>query len=255
MPIGPARMPFLQHLDELRKRMFVVIFIVAVVTVVLYFFTDFIFKLMLAPVWPVLHNQLPVALSVLDPMMVRFGLAFFAAIVLCSPIITWQVFGFLLPALHEKERKYVVPTFAAMVLLFIAGVALCYTIILPASFAWLANQTGTVMRFMPQAGDMLQLVEVFLLAFGVSFQTPVIVFYLVFFGVIPYRKLRDNWRVIYIVLLTAAALITPDWSPISMGALGIALVILYELSMLACRIMLSRRIKVQAAEAALEEAD
>jgi sec-independent protein translocase protein TatC len=248
-------MPFLQHLDELRKRAFVVVGVVLLVTVIDYFFSDFIMKAILRPVLPVLHGQLPVVLSVLDPMMVRFGVSFFAAIVICSPVITWQVFGFLLPALHEKERKYVVPTFAAMVILFIAGVALCYTIILPASFAWLAGQSGAVMRFMPQASDMLTVVEVFLLAFGVSFQTPIIVFYLVYFGVVPYRKLRDNWRIIYVVLLTAAALITPDWSPISMGALGIALVLLYELSMAACRIMLSRRIKAEAARAALEEAD
>jgi sec-independent protein translocase protein TatC len=254
MPIGPARMPFLKHLDELRKRAFVVFIAISVGTVVAYFFTDKIFRFALAPVWPILKGQAPIAIGVLDPMTVRFGLAFFSAIVLLSPLITWQIMAFLLPALRPKERKFALPTFFAMVVLFLGGVALCYIVILPASFAWLADQSGTIMRFMPQAGDMLTVVEFFLLGFGVAFQTPIIVFYLVYFGVVPYKTLRGNWRIIYVTITILAAMITPDWSPVSMGALAIAMVILYELSMLVCRVMLARRIKAQNA-AELDDAE
>ncbi len=242
-------MPFLKHLDELRKRMFVVVGVVIVVTVIGYFFTDPVYKFVMAPVLPVLKGNSPIAIGVLDPMTLRFGLAFWAAIVVTSPIIMWQLMGFLLPALRPQERKFVLPTFAAMVVLFAAGCALCYTLILPASFGWLAGQSGTIMAFMPQASDMLAVVEFFLLAFGIAFQTPIIVFYLVYFGVVPYKTLRSNWRVIYMVLITVACLVTPDWSPVSMGGLAIALLLLYELSMVACRLMLRGRIKRQAAEA------
>jgi sec-independent protein translocase protein TatC len=243
MPIGPARMPFLQHLDELRKRLFVVFGVITVGTVVAYFFTDPIYRFVLHPVWPILKGGAPIAIGVLDPMTVRFGLAFWSAIVIASPIIVWEIMGFLLPALRPKERKFALPTFLAMVVLFAAGVALCYIVILPASFQWLADQSGTIMRFMPQAGDMLTVVEFFLLGFGVAFQTPIIVFYLVYFGVIPYKTLRSNWRIIYVTITILAAMITPDWSPVSMGALAIAMVVLYEASMFACRVMLARRIK------------
>jgi sec-independent protein translocase protein TatC len=249
MPIGPARMPFLQHLDELRKRVFVIIAVVLVGTVICYFFSDPIYKFVLAPVWPILKGGQPVALGVLDPMMVRFGLSFWAAIVIFSPVIIWQIMAFLLPALKQSERKFVVPTFFAMVLLFAAGAALCYQIILPASFGWLAGQSGTIMKFMPQAGDMLTIVEYFLLGFGVAFQVPVIVFYLVYFGVVPYRVLRGNWRYVYVGIVVAASLITPDWSPVSMGALAIAMVVLYEASLLACRVFLARKIRDQNAKA------
>jgi sec-independent protein translocase protein TatC len=253
MPIGPARMPFLKHLDELRKRMFVVAGVLVVGTVVAYFFTDPIYKFILAPVWSILKGGAPIAIGVLDPMTVRFGLSFWSAVVIASPLIIWEIMAFFLPALQPKERRLIIPTFAAMVVLFLAGCALCYTVVLPASFAWLASQAGSIMSFTPQAGDMLTVVEFFLLGFGVAFQTPVIVFYLVYFGVIPYRTLRDNWRTIYMVLLIAACLITPDWSPVSMGALAIALIFLYEASMLACRAMLARRIRQQAREAAEDE--
>ncbi len=246
-------MPFLSHLDELRKRAFLLFAVISVMTVAAYFFTDPIYRFVLAPVWPILKGGQPVALGVLDPMMVRFGLAFWSAIVLSSPIIAWQLLSFLLPALKANERKWVLPTFFAMVILFAAGVWLCYWIILPASFAWLADQTGTIMKFMPQAGDMLSVVEFFLLGFGVAFQVPVIVFYLVYFGLVPYRVLRDNWRFVYVAITIIAAMITPDWSPVSMGALAIAMIVLYEASLLACRLFLARKIKAQNAPAVDED--
>jgi len=245
MPIGPARMPFLNHLDELRKRIFVLFAVISVATVVAYFFTDPIYRFVLAPVWPILKGEQPIAIGVLDPMMVRFGLAIWSAVVMSSPLIAWQVMGFLMPALKPNERKWIIPTFLSMVVLFAAGVVLCYIVILPASFAWLAEQSGTIMKFTPQAGDMLSVVEFFLLGFGVAFQTPIIVFYLVYFGVIPYRVLRENWRIVYVAITIVAAMITPDWSPVSMGALALSMVALYEISLLACRLLLSRRIKRQ----------
>ncbi|HEY5549541.1 MAG TPA: twin-arginine translocase subunit TatC [Coriobacteriia bacterium] len=245
MPIGPSRMPFLKHLDELRKRLFVLFGVLSVAVIALYFFTDPIYRFILAPVWPILKGGKPIAIGVLDPMTVKFGLSLWSSLVVCSPLIVWELMAFLLPALKPKERKWVIPTFLAMVVLFAAGVALCYTVILPASFEWLAGQAGAIMMFTPTAGDMLAVVEFFLLGFGVAFQVPIIVFYLVFFGVVPYRKLRDNWRFIYVGITIAAAMITPDWSPVSMGALAIAMVILYEGAMLACRVVLARRIKAQ----------
>jgi sec-independent protein translocase protein TatC len=245
MPIGPARMPFLLHLDELRKRMFVVVGVLSVAMIALYFFTEPIYRFMVAPVWPVLQGAKPIAIGVLDPMTVKFGLAFWSAVVLCSPLIAWELMAFLLPALRPNERKWVLPTFLTAVVLFAGGVVFCYLLILPASFEWLAAQSGTIMAFMPTAGDLLTVVEFFLLGFGIAFQTPVVVFYLVYFGVVPYAKLRSNWRIIYVTVVILASMITPDWSPVSMGALSIAMIVLYELSMLLCRIMLARRIKAQ----------
>lgn len=253
MPIGPARMPFLKHLDELRKRMFLVVAVLSVAVIVLYFFSEPIYRFVVAPVWPILKGAKPIAIGVLDPMTVKFGLSFWAALVVCSPLIAWELMAFLMPALRPEERKWVIPTFLSMVVLFVAGVALCYVVILPASFAWLADQSGTIMAFTPTAGDLLVVVEFFLLGFGIAFQTPIIVFYLVYFGVIPYATLRSNWRIIYVVIVVLSAMITPDWSPVSMGALSIAMVALYELSMLACRVLLARKIKAQLA--AENEAD
>jgi sec-independent protein translocase protein TatC len=254
MPIGPGKMPLLGHIGELRKRLTIILIVLSVGTVVMYFFTDPIYRFLLAPVWPILEGAKPIAIGVLDPMTVRFGLSFWAAIVVTSPILIWQVGGFFLPALRQQERKWVVPTFLVAVLLFIAGAAFCYEIILAASFEWLAGQSGDIMAFTPQAGDMLTVVEFFLLGFGVAFQTPIIVFYLVFFGVVPYKTLRTNWRIVYVSTFIIAAGITPDWSPVSMLSLAGAMIVLYEISLALVRIVLSKRIKAKEAAMAAEEA-
>jgi sec-independent protein translocase protein TatC len=247
-------MPFLQHLGELRRRLTIVGAVLALAMIALYFFTTPIYLFLMRPVWFVLAGDKPIAIGVLDPMTVRFGLAFWSAIVLSSPVITWQAMAFFLPALRPKERKWAVPTFAAMVILFIMGAVFCYLIILGPSFAWLADQTGGIMKFTPQAGDLLSVVEYFLLGFGIAFQTPVVVFYLVYFGVVPYATLRANWRVVYVTTFILAAAITPDWSPVSMIALAVAMILLYEISLALVRIVLRKRIKAREAELAAEEA-
>ena len=247
-------MPFLEHIGELRKRVTIVLAVLAVAVVGLYFVTKPIYLFLMRPVWPILAGGKPIAIGVLDPMTVRFGLAFWSAVVLTSPIILWQALAFFLPALRPKERKWVLPTFAAMVALFAAGVVFCYGIILGPSFAWLAAQTDGIMSFMPQAGDMLTVVEFFLLGFGIAFQTPVVVFYLVYFGVVPYATLRKNWRVVYVTTFVLAAAITPDWSPVSMISLALAMIVLYEISLATVRVVLAKRIKARAAELDDEEA-
>jgi sec-independent protein translocase protein TatC len=253
MPIGPAKMPLMEHLGELRKRLFLVLAIVGVLGIVMYFFTEPIYRFVVAPVWPILQGQKPIATGWLQPMMVRFSLSIWSAVVVASPVIAWQTLAFFIPALRPKERKWVVPTFAAMVALFVLGVVFCYTMILGPSFTWLADQAGDFVKLTPTAEDMLSVVEFFLLGFGVAFQTPVVVFYLVYFGVIPYATLRKNWRTVYVVIVIAAAMITPDFSPVSMLALSAAMIVLYEISLALVRVVLARRIKVREMAAAEED--
>lgn len=238
-------MPFLKHVGELRRRLTLIFGVLIAATVALYLFTDPIFTFLLKPVASVLEGGKPIAIDVLGPMTMRFSLAFWSAVVVCSPLVIWQTMAFFLPAMRPKERKWVLPTFFTMLLLFVIGAVFCYTMILAPSFDWLAGQAGSIIKFTPTAGDMVTVVEFFLLGFGIAFQTPVVVFYLVYFGVVPYKVLRENWRFVYVAIVVIAALITPDWSPVSMGALSIAMVILYEMSLALVRIVLAKRIKAR----------
>jgi len=247
MPIAAKRMPFMGHIGELRKRLTIIVVVLSVTTVAMYFFADPIYAFLIAPVKNALGDRPVIALRVLDPMMVRFKVAIWAGVIIASPVLIWQVLSFFLPALKPKEQKWFMATFVSALVLFVAGAAFCYTVILPPSFAWLVDQSGSIMEFQAVATDLVTVVSYFILGFGVAFQTPVIVFYLVYFGVVPYATLRKNWRVVWVAVVVAAAMITPDWSPVSMGALAGAMLGLYELSMLLVRVVLRKKIEAQKA--------
>lgn len=236
-------MPFLAHIDELRKRLFIIVIVLLVVSAVMYFFSEPVFNLLLHPVRRAIKQI--IITNPLEAMSVKFMLSFWSAVILTSPLITWQLMAFFLPALKSRERKWLLPTFAAMVVLFAIGVVFCYQMILPASFQWLIDQSGKVMSPFLKADATVNVIEFFLLGFGIAFQTPIVVFYLVYFGVISYRKLRESWRIIYVVIVILAAAITPDFSPVSMLALAVAMIVLYEVTMLLLRVVLAKRIKAQ----------
>lgn len=247
-------MPFLKHLGELRKRLFVVVIVLAVTTVVMYLFTPQLMVWLMRPVQKFLPNGgATYFLEPLEAFTVRFTLGFWASLFVASPVVIWEIMGFLLPALKPKERKFVVPTFLAAVFLFVGGAAFCYFFILQYSFPWLVQQGGVAMQYLPRAGDLIGVLEFFLLAFGLAFQVPIVVFYLVYFGIVPYAKLRHSWRTVYFVIAVVAAGSTPDWAPQTMIGLATAMIVLWEGSMALCAIVLRRRIKTKALEA--EEAD
>jgi len=255
MPITPQRMPFFDHIAELRRRIVVIAVTLLVGSMVLYTWGWQIYALVMGPVLEILKVQ-PQIFTPFGTFGLRFTVAFYAAIVVGSPIILWQIMAFFLPALRDKERRYVVPTFVAGVLLFAAGVAFCYFIILDTAFAWILAQGGTTVGVTPDAVKYFQGVVLMLIGFGVGFELPVIVFYLVIFNIVPYAKLRASWRVVYVVLMLVASAATPDWSPWTMGGLYAALVVLYELSMLLARVTLRKRIAEQKrAELGLDDDD
>jgi len=247
-------MPFLSHLAELRQRLAILVGVLLVVALGLYFFTDPIWKVLTGPVVFLLPGGKGTTLSPLEAMTLKFKIAIWSSVLVCSPLVIWQTFAFFLPALKPKERRWFVPTFVAAVILFMGGVTFCYQVVLHTSVSWLAAQNGQIFTLLPRAQDVLTVVTFFLVGFGIAFETPIVVFYLVYFGVIQYEKLRKNWRVVYVAIAIIAAMITPDWSPISMGALAIAMVVLYELSMATVRVVLARKIAAQKLAEAAEEA-
>lgn len=252
MPIGPKRLPFLEHLAELRQRLIIVVSVIGVVSLVVYTWAWDVFNFVLAPVTPLLKAINPDAenlfntLGPFEGFTLRFRVSLYAALVLCSPIIIWQVMAFFLPALKPKERRYVIPTFIAMLALFVTGVVFCYIVVAPVGFEWMLDQTaGSGVGQLGYADRWFSGVMLLLFAFGIGFQLPVVVFYLIIFNVVPYASLRKNWRVAYVVIMITSAIATPDWSPMTMGLLFGALVALYEGSMLLARAVLSKRIAEQ----------
>lgn len=260
MPIGPARMPLFDHLGELRMRLVRIIACLAVAVCIFYLATPTIAHLLSLPISEFLPkdaNGMP-DFAILDPFeafSTRFKLALWASIVACAPIILWQIIAFFLPALKPSERKWFLPTFAAAVALFIFGTLFCYFIILNPAFQWLTDQAAGLGDIVPRVSTYLDMIIKFEIAFGFAFELPLIIFYLVIFDVVPYKKLRSSWRTVYVVLMVISAMATPDASPVTMLLMFAALLALYEGSLFIARIVLAKRIKKQSEEVDREEAD
>ena len=207
MPITPKRMPFMGHINELRKRLTVIIAVMGVFTLAGYFFSDEIFLFLVAPMRPVIGDQSPYVFDILEAMALRFRIGLFGAVIVGSPVIIYEMLAFFLPALKPKERRWFMWTFAAGVVLFLAGVAFCYLLILEPSTEWLVQQSGETLELMLRAQSAVSFAMWFLFGFGLAFEVPVVVFYLVYFGVVPYATLRKNWRVFWVVIVFAASMI------------------------------------------------
>lgn len=252
MPIEQKRLPFLEHVVELRRRLVIILATIAVGSTVLYVKPAYeaIMKWLF---WPIRDLIQPGDLKVFGPFesfTYRFKVSLFAAIVVFSPIIIWQIMAFFLPALKPGERKWAIPTFGAAVVLFLSGAGFAYGVILHPAFQFMFAQTGGMVEILPAADRFLSGIMLLLIGFGLAFEIPIIVFYAIGFGFIRYKKLRESWRFVYVGLIVIASVATPDWSPITMGALFGSLALLYEGSLLLAKVAFARRIKEQEAELA-----
>lgn len=259
MPIGPARMPLFDHLGELRMRLVRIVVCLAIAVCVFYFASETIVNFLIWPIQEVLPQGTDGygILTTLDPFegfSVRFKVSLWASVVACAPVILWQILAFFLPALKPNERKWFVPTFAAAVALFILGTVFCYAVILDPAFTWLIDQSGGFAIVQARANTFIDMIIKFEIGFGFAFELPLIVFYLVIFDIVPYKKLRGSWRGVYVGLMVVSAVVTPDASPVTMLLMFAALVALYEGSLLVSRIVLAKRIKTQNERLAKEEA-
>ncbi len=253
MPIGPARMTLMDHLSELRMRIVRIVVCLVIAICIMYFAAPTLGEFLIQPISSYIEDLH--AIDPFEPFATRFEIALFAGLVASSPMIFWQLLAFFLPALKPRERKWVVPTFIVAVFLFIFGVVFCYLVILNAAFQWLTDQATGLGVIEARMSSYIDICIKFELAFGLAFELPLVIFYLVIFDIVPYKRLRSSWRVVYIVLMVLCAIVTPDASPVTMLLMFAALIALYEVSLLVARIVLSRRIKQQnAEEEGLEEA-
>lgn len=246
MPIGPARMPLMDHLGELRRRLVIVVVAVLITVVFMYLIAPQLITFLVQPVEEYIPGlYVPGAL---EGFTLKFRVSLFASVVVCSPLIFWEILAFFLPALKPNERKFILPTFGIAVLLYVVGMVFCYCFCLGAAFQWLTGETNSIGIILPNAADYIHYIILFELAFGLAFELPLVIFFLILFDIVPYKKLRAGWRYAYIALMVLSAVVTPDASPVTMFIMFAALVALYEVALFAARIALARKIKRQREE-------
>ena len=243
----PAEMPFLDHLEELRKRLLISISAILVGSIIGFFIVTKlnVMDFLITPIKPYLNPEDPrlIYLSPSDPFFVTLGLALTVGFLLAFPIVAAQVWAFISPALHKKEKRAIVPALYLGLVLFVAGVALAYYIVLPMTFSFFSKfQTGSL-RSQIAFGPYFSIVTKILLAFGAVFELPVVVLVLSSLGLITSKFLREKRRYAIAGSAVLAALITPgDALNVTIFMMG-PLIILYEISIGLALLMEKRRAK------------
>lgn len=241
MPIGPARMPLMDHLGELRRRITIIVVSVIVCAVIVYFATPALIELMIGQIQEAMRGGQLYVFTALGGFTIRFKVALFFSVIICCPIIIWEILAFFLPALKPKERRWVVPTVAAMVALFFLGMAFCFFIIQPAAFGWLLDQTVEFAQNMADAEDYLNIYMLLEIGFGLAFQLPLVIFYLSILHLVPYKTFRSQWRIVYVAFMVLSAVVTPDASPVTMLLMFAVLILLYEIALAVARFIIVAR--------------
>src|SRR2546423_5441126 len=251
-------MPFLDHLEELRHRLFWVAGAVVIGVVLAFILLSKldIIRLLERPILPLLHGQKLIYTHPGTSFHILLNASLVLGIILASPVVVAQLWGFLAPALYAHEKRVVIPVLMAMVALFLAGVALSYFVVLPLTLQFLMSIESTALTPMISATEYFDFAISMCVAFGLVFEVPIAILALTALGIITPQFLSRYRRHAVIVCLVAGAFITPGADPYSLFALAIPLYVLYELSVFvaifAYRKRQKRRGRLDAEEAASE---
>ncbi len=243
----------MEHLDELRRRIFWTIVVVGVGIVVAGIFNDYVFEVLLYPL-----KQIPnldadsyqiITLSPVEPFMVSLKVWVVAALIATSPFLIWQIWAFVGPAFTSTEKRYFYPVVIATTLLFLAGVAFGYLFVLPKGLSFLLTFGGETFNVQNRATEYFTFVALFILAFGMIFEMPVLLVMLAKVGVIDDKFLRKNRRYAVVIMALAAALLTPGQDAFSMVAMLIPMLALYEVSIPIAKYVQPKPVTVKKSEA------
>ena len=244
-------MPFLDHLEELRWRLIKSIAAIAIGFIIGYVIvTKYnVLELLINPMRPMIgpHGKLKY-LSPGDPFWITLGLAFTIGGLIALPILASQLWGFISPALLPQEKRTIIPALYLGLVLFICGVLVVYFVILPLTLQFFMSFQTASLEQNIVIGPYISLVVKILLAFGATFELPVVVLILSSFGIVTSKFLRDKRRISVGGIAFVAAVVTPgDTVSLTILLMG-PLMVLYELSIILARIVERRKARRAAAD-------
>ena len=237
---------FVEHLTELRSRLIRCIIYLFVFFVLCYFFAENIYSFLLAPYADAVKdddaNRRMIFTALHETFITYLKVAFFAAMFVTSPIILTQIWKFVAPGLYKNEKKALLPYLVATPTLFLLGGMLVYYLVMPLaikfflSFETTAQIGNLPIQLEAKVNEYLSLIMRLIFAFGLSFQLPVLLSLLARVGFIDSEYLKKRRKYVIVIIFAVAAILTPP-DPITQIGLGIPLLILYELSILAVKII------------------
>ena len=227
-----ATMPLTAHLEELRWRLIKALVAVTVAFVGCYFFSDRIFEILTRPLIGVGDARMQlIGTGVTEAFFTRLKVSLIAAIFVASPALFYQAWRFIEPGLVERERKTALPFVFAATIFFVSGATFCYFLVFPVGYAFFLEEYANI-GVAPQIriSEYLQFASRMLLAFGATFELPVLTFFFARLGVVDHRLLLRWFRYAIVVIFIVAAVLTPGPDVASQLLMAAPLLVLYVIS-------------------------
>jgi len=243
-----SSMSMMEHLTELRSRLIFSAVAFLVVSVVAFIFFNQISDFLLRPLCSLPKDNLGpngcrlIFTGAMEPVTVRLKVTAMVGIVAASPIWLYQVWAFIVPGLHPKEKKYAFPFVFVSVFLFLMGAVFAY-VTLPSALRFLVGFGGDNLIPFFSANEYLSFIGLIVLVFGVTFEAPLFLFFLGLVGVVTVPQLRRFRRSAIVGITIIAAVVTPSQDPYTMLAMAVPLYLFYEGTILALTLVDKRRAK------------
>lgn len=223
---------FISHLIELRNRLIRAVVAVVLVFIVLFPWANDLYTLLAQPLIAKLpQGSQMIATGVASTFFIPLKVTMMTAFLITLPFVLYQMWAFIAPGLYQHERKLALPLLVASVLLFFVGMAFAYFLVFPVVFGFLAGATPEGVNFAPDIGAYLDFVMTLFIAFGVTFEVPVVVILLVLTNLVSVQKLREARPYVIVGAFIIGAIFTPP-DVISQIMLAIPLWLLYELGII-----------------------
>lgn len=227
-----AKMSFLEHLDELRRRLIHAVISVAAGCVISFIFINQIVAFVMRPLAHMLpKGNMMIATSGPDYFMLVLEIGLIAGLFIASPLVLWQVWKFISPGLYSHEKKFAIPFVVMSTFFFLSGAIFSHYIAFPWTWHFFINFTDSdYVVFMPKIDDAFSLYAKMLIGFGIVFEMPTLVFFLARFGFVTASFLLKYFKYAVLVISIVAAVVSPGTDVMSMLIMAVPMLGLYIIS-------------------------
>lgn len=225
-----GRMTFLEHLDELRRRILYSLIAVIVVFLAVFYFHEQIFEFLAQPIYAANGGRKLTYTKPTDPFVIYLKVSFVVAIFFSAPVILTQVWLFIAPGLYRREKAYFLPFLLGSTSLFVLGGMFAYYLVMVPSLTFLIQTMGSAFEPLITAMQFFDFEIVVILGLGVMFQLPILVAFLSIFGLVTPRFLWRNFRYAILIIVTVAAVISPTTDPFMLMIWSGPIILLYLIS-------------------------
>ncbi len=242
-----SEMPLTSHLEELRKRLMIASISWLVAFLGCYAVAEKLFKLLSEPVQQALpEGSSLVFIQATEPFFTYIKVAAVAGVLIALPVIMWQIWGFIAPALYKNEKIFAVPFVMASCLCFGLGTYFGFTFVFPTIFTFLIKfgTGGGEINAMLSMGSYLTLSTRLLFAFGMVFELPIIIFFLARMGVVDHKWLAKKRKIALLLAFVLGAVLTPP-DIISQASIAIPFIVLYEVGIIVARLFGKKKVEAE----------